>query len=154
MFLLGGSMRMKMRIFFRALQRRLSNAVWWVRHRTINRFNVLKIQSLKPSYYDYDKDTIMLHACFQLLVNYVEKEKPFEWWGCDGKCNGGHYCGEGENRFYDTCYLRDVRNLYDWWTIERPRRPKPSTFQEEDAHDNEDQQKLKQLIEIRNHLWT
>ena len=37
----------------------------------IDRYHVVKT-GLKPGY--YDKDQIMLHACFSLLVDYVEKE--------------------------------------------------------------------------------
>jgi len=44
----------------------------FIAFRTTKRYNVLKIRSLKPSY--YDKDTILLHAVMQLVVDYVEIE--------------------------------------------------------------------------------
>lgn len=44
----------------------------FIAFRTTKRYNVLKIRSLKPNY--YDKDTILLHAVMQLVVDYVEVE--------------------------------------------------------------------------------
>lgn len=40
--------------------------------RTTKRYNILKIRTLEPNY--YDKDTILLHAVMQLVVDYVEVE--------------------------------------------------------------------------------
>ena len=57
----------------------LSDIKWWILYRTIEKYNVIHIKSLKPGY--YDTDTQMLHAVFQLLVDYVEKELAYrEYW--------------------------------------------------------------------------
>ena len=60
---------------------------------------ILKIESL-PSAKDWvDRDEIMLHSCFQLLKDCVEKEKV------DTHCNY-----EAHKEFVD-----EVRFLYKWW---------------------------------------
>lgn len=41
----------------------------WMRYRTIDRYNVVKT-GLEPGY--YERDTLILHANFNLLVSYVE----------------------------------------------------------------------------------
>jgi hypothetical protein len=38
--------------------------------------NKLKIKTINATW--CDKDTVMLHACFQLLTDFIEDEKPFE----------------------------------------------------------------------------
>jgi len=42
----------------------------------IRRHNVLKARSLPSTW--VDKDEQMLHFCFQLLVDFIEKERAFE----------------------------------------------------------------------------
>jgi len=44
----------------------------WVHDNYIDPYNVVKIDTLGPRY--IDKDEILLHASFQILVNYVEVE--------------------------------------------------------------------------------
>jgi hypothetical protein len=58
--------------FFRRIRRLWKDKVYYpIRYRIIDKYHIVKTD-LKPNY--YDKDTIMLHACFSLLVDYVEKE--------------------------------------------------------------------------------
>ena len=38
--------------------------------------HVIKIKTLQKGW--HDNDEIMLHACFYLLKNFIEKEKPFK----------------------------------------------------------------------------
>jgi hypothetical protein len=83
---------------------------WWVQHRTFKRFHVIKIRTLKPGYYDVDDR--MLHGCFQLLVDYVEKEKPFE--NTDWKWS---------QEVVDVA--KEIRALYQWWKEVRPARKDP-----------------------------
>lgn len=56
----------------RALVRRF---VASVAHRTTKRYNVLKMHTLAPGY--WDKDEIMLHAIMTLVVDFVEIECSF-----------------------------------------------------------------------------
>lgn len=50
---------------------RLTGIHRWVLHRTVRRFHVVDT-GLEPGY--YDKDTLILHGAFSILVDYVEQE--------------------------------------------------------------------------------
>lgn len=52
-----------------------SDFVCWIRHRTWDKYHIVKTD-LEPGY--YDKDEIMLHANFSLLVDYVENELAYQ----------------------------------------------------------------------------
>ena len=92
----------------------------------------LKIQTLPTVKTWIDKDIIMLHACFQLLVDFVEKE------------NGLTHCNyEHHKIFIDEC-----RELYNWWL---ERRKKIYT---NDIEDTKDQEMLERLVKIRQFLCT
>ncbi len=140
---------------------------------------VLKIHTLEKGW--CDKDHVMLHAAFQLLVDFIEKEKPGEIvdWNSDP---------EHKQTW------KEIRSLYRWWTQARPARMSPldekdlkkppmcwnkiprsknRQFVDYDrkkyaAYDSElkkhwklekkwnedDQRNLHRLIEIRQFLWT
>ncbi|MEP6902787.1 MAG: hypothetical protein ABJA66_13630 [Actinomycetota bacterium] len=97
--------------------------------------NILKIESLPDGW--RDKDDVILHACFQLLKNFVEQEKEIieiiDW-----KQDKSTENAKAEIDF-----------LYNWW-LER--------FDKEDDLDEkqyeEENQMLKRLIDIRKYLWT
>ena len=136
---------------------RMLDAAWrWFRNRFIRRFDRVYIKTLSPDY--HDKDDIYLHACFQILVDWVEREKGLDWWNPDGKgaVHEAHL---------------EFKALYDWWTIERPKRyieppgtvlltgdgkieESNNTVYVENVWDNEDQEKLERLTKLRNSLWT
>jgi hypothetical protein len=89
----------------------------------------LKINSL-PSVKEQpwcDKDYIMFHACFQLLVDWVEKE------------DGLNHCNyEAHKETVDV-----LRELYNWWKSI------------EDFEGSVDSQaKLELLVRHRSFLWT
>lgn len=44
----------------------------WIAFRTTKRYNVIKIRTLEPNY--WDKDTLLLHGVMQLVVDFVEIE--------------------------------------------------------------------------------
>ena len=139
----------------------------------------LKIQTLEKGW--CDKDYVLLHAAFQLLVDFVEQEHPdkiVDWtWNAE----------------YRRAW-KEITSLYRWWKKERParksplddkklRRP-PFRFKKVPGSDlltlvevdrkkyaeyyralkidaalekkwfEEDQRNLHRLIEIRSHLWT
>jgi hypothetical protein len=97
--------------------------------------NVLKIESLSDSW--CDKDVVMLHACFQLLKNFVEQEKEMietiDW--------------EHNEEIKNT--KSEIDFLYNWW-LERV--TKENDLDEKQYKD--DNQMLKRLIDVRFHLWT
>lgn len=97
--------------------------------------NLLQIESLTENW--CDKDVVILHACFQLLKDFVEKEKEIieqiDWEDTKGKKEA----------------KKEIDLLYNWW-LERSQR-------ENDLDQNqydEDNQMLKRLIDVRQHLWS
>lgn len=121
-----------------------------------------------------DTDTRMLQACFLLLVEYVECEKPFEV--ADWQFN--EVTQEKE---------REIKELYHWWKTGRAEKRAALTKEwdslppedgsrlipvegggyrihipdshrvlnaKEDALEEEDQRNLERLIKIRGWLWT
>ena len=139
----------------------------------------LKVQTLGKGW--HDKDGVLLHAAFQLLVDFVEKEHPDKI--VDWNANGLH------RRAW-----KEIKSLYKWWKETRPTRRSPlddkklkkppfrfkkmpdSEFYQLGEPDKkkyaayyralekhsqlekkwyeEDQHNLHRLIEIRGFLWT
>lgn len=95
---------------------------------------ILKIESLPPVSDGWvDKDVIMLHACFQLLEDAIEKE------GVDTHVNY-----DAHKEFVD-----EVRFLYEWW---KGRKDKAHDY---DNNSNKtDDEMLMRLMKIRTSLWT
>lgn len=93
----------------------------------------LKITSLPNSKTWIDRDDVMLHACFQILEDCVEKEHV------DTHCN------------YETHkdFVDEVRELYNWWKI----RKNTDEYETEISMET-DQLMLLRLIKIRQMLWT
>jgi len=92
----------------------------------------LKIESLSPKNKRWiDSDEIMLHSCFQILKDCVEKEHV------DTHCNY-----ESNKEFVD-----EVRFLYNWWI----KRCKMNMTNEQSK---EDDKMIIRLMSIRKSLWT
>ena len=140
---------------------------------------ILRIHSLEKGW--QDKDRMMLHAAFQLLVDYVEQENPQEI--TDWNADPAH-----------ARVWTEVEYLYRWWTKIRPARRSPldnknlkrpelewkdvpgtdcrelmswdkKEFSAYDAAlkiharlekkwDEEDQKNLHRLVDVRPFLWT
>lgn len=129
----------------------------------------LMIRSLSKDY--HDPVELMLHANFQILVDFIEKEKPEEVVNWD-------YCREH-------AFVRnEFRSLYYWWKIGRPAAQKyynrllreqypyrkkyelnkiiakdgkagiNKLHKFETFLTNKDQRQLHRLIKIRLNLWT
>lgn len=84
----------------------------WFRYRTTRRYFLVNT-GLEPNYYDVD--TRMLHACFSLLVDFVEKEKPEE--SIDWQADESHSMAWNE-----------ISYLYLWWTSTRNLRKDPLDY--------------------------
>ncbi len=121
---------------------KLRHAGWWVYHRAVRPFNVVRIRSLSPDY--HDKDDLMLHACFQLLVDFVEVERGLEMWDPH----------DHASRAVRTA----LRDLYWWWKDSRPilvgALERQWSMEREDALAGEDQRRLLELVKHREYLWT
>lgn len=136
----------------------------------------LKIHTLEKGQW-YDRDTILLHAAFQVLIDFIEQERPGEIidWNSD----------EMHRHAWD-----EMTQLYRWWKDERPGRRDPlddvqsppeeeyrflengemvfpdrekypeyyaalaRSWQLENEWLDEDQRQLHRLIEVRPFLWT
>ncbi len=70
----------------------------------------LKIQTLRKGWHDTDE--VILHAMFQLLVDFIEKERPGET--VDWSCN------VAQRKAW-----KDMKYLYKWWKEIRPKRRSP-----------------------------
>lgn len=93
---------------------------------------ILRIESLPPKSEAWiDADEVMLHACFQILRDCVEREHV------DTQCN---YESHRES-------VDEVRFLYNWWLDRIDRIPT-------EAQDAEDDLMLLRLMKIRGFLWT
>ena len=136
----------------------------------------LKILTLTKGQW-YDRDTILLHAAFQVLADFMEQERPaaiVDW----------------EHDEVHRNAWRELAQLYRWWKEERPQRHDPlddvpsptdaayqildsgqmifpdrAKYPEyyaardrsqalETAWFEEDQRQLHRLIDVRTFLWT
>lgn len=61
----------------------------------------LQINSLTDTW--HDKDEVILHACFQCLVDFIEQEQPTA-------------------DEFDKDVWNEIIDLYQWWTVERGKR--------------------------------
>ena len=139
----------------------------------------LKVYTLEKNW--CDKDIILLHAAFQILVDFVEQEKPdriIDW---------------DVDKLHKKAW-REIKSLYNWWRRERPARKSPfddkrikhpplkfakipgsdlsrrvepdkkkyanyyralkKHWRLEQEWEEEDQRNLHRLIDIRKFLWT
>ena len=97
--------------------------------------NVLKIESLPNGW--RDKDDVILHACFQLLKDFVEQEREMIEiidWESDEETKNAKL---------------EIDFLYNWWM---KRVDKEDDLDEKQYE--EDNQMLIKLISIRKYLWT
>jgi len=97
--------------------------------------NILKIESLPDDW--RDKDDVILHACFQLLKDFVEKERKII-----EQINWEHDAEAKDAK-------AEIDFLYSWW-LQRVDKEDDS----DERQYEEDNKMLKRLIEIRKHLWS
>jgi len=99
--------------------------------------NVLKIESLSNGW--RDKDDVILHACFQLLRDFIEQEKEMieiiDW----------------EHDEEQKQAKSEIYFLYNWW---KERFHNEEDFDKIKQQYEEDNQMLKRLIDVRRYLWT
>ncbi|HLP19716.1 MAG TPA: hypothetical protein VK174_05415 [Chitinophagales bacterium] len=98
--------------------------------------NEIKIGSLNDGW--HDKDEIMLHACFQLLKDFVEKENLdiIDW-----AANAEHEVAR-----------KEIQTLYEWWN--KKLLSLPGTVGIDKKEYEEENEMLFRLIKIREYLWT
>jgi hypothetical protein len=88
----------------------LKDIYWWFMHRTFKRYDRVKLRFLTPAY--YDKDTMLIHAMFTLLCDFMEREKPGEIinWESDP-----------DHSFA----WKEMQDLYKWWKESYLKRREP-----------------------------
>ena len=96
--------------------------------------NILRIESLDEDW--RDKDSVMLHACFQILKDCVEKEDLLS----------GHVIWDADEMH--RVAKKEIEELYHWWLSYR----EPSIL-DEDRFKLETNM-LTRLISVRWALWT
>lgn len=121
----------------------ITDPYWWVRYRTTDRNHVIRIRTIEPGW--MDRSELLLHSSFQVLVDFVERELPWrsEWfeinkikqrrWGRYPQAGLHHLeweindpdCQAGAPGQTQSDYARAYRDLYLWWTVDRPRRIDP-----------------------------
>jgi hypothetical protein len=116
----------------------LHDLIWWTKHRTTNRYHVIKT-GLKPGWWDVD--TRLLHASFTLLENFVELEKPFK-----------HTDFNVED--VDREYANEIHSLYIWWKRRKEVDNEDLSMADEDNMYRQDTENLVRLMKIRMTLWT
>lgn len=90
----------------------------------------LKIKTLYPVKEGWcDRDVLLFHACFQILVDWVEQE--------EGLTNWSH------EKYKEQ--INTLTDLYNWWK---------DLDKDYDLLEDYSQEKLEQLIKLRRYLWT
>ncbi len=106
--------------------------------------NVLHITSLGDGW--SDKDQVMLHACFQLLEDFLDKEQP---WTVVERIFGKEYAESfGPRPISDE--RKELEELYDWWQTRKHLDPFEGDVS---AIFDEDDRQLLRLIRRRLTLW-
>lgn len=128
---------------FSAITNKWGTVCNWIRHRTYDRYHI--VDTKLPCGY-YDKDHIMLHAIFSLLVDYVEIECAWMNVVCSQKksvmkrmffrspelgidyltwavslsdINSKNFTTHCDGQSFNAS---EALALYNWWTNERPNR--------------------------------
>ena len=89
-----------------------------------------------------DRDSILLHACFQLLVDCVEKE---------------HLLSNQIDWNYDpqtAQHKQELEALYAWWKARTGKAADEQFDPQAPAQYDEDTAMLARLVQIRGRLWT
>jgi hypothetical protein len=103
------------------------------------RYNTVVCKAIPPTW--IDRDLLLLYAAFQILEDFVEKER-------------GHFYEDVYTLYVEQCGVEDarrraetweiVRELYNWW---QKRKQHFDDYEEDTAM-------LHKLIDVRGVLWT
>ena len=100
----------------------------------------LNISTLTGEY--CDKDIVILHACFQLLTDFVDKEEAFT----------SHVDWEYNKEHKQAKHI--IKELYKWWEERKMRDNLLDMNDLEKDQYEEDNMMLIKLIKVRQFLWT
>lgn len=114
---------------------------YWLKCRLWHRYNVVVCRSLPPTW--CDRDYLLLHAAFQILTDFIEKEEPWEFAATPDELRESY----SEDRMRD---WERIRLLYRWWKV----RVKEDDWADVDAQRKEDNAMLHRLVNLRGYFWT
>lgn len=94
-----------------------------------------------------DTDTVLIHAAFTLLCDFIEKEKPEELTGDDLQQDGAEE--QNDN-------LLRLKCLYYWWKYIRPKQEdnSPIGYSGHGRSYDFDTERLHELVSLRVYMWT
>ena len=103
--------------------------------------NQLNISTLSEDW--SDKDMVILHACFQILTDCIEKEQLFT----------GHIDWTNDELHINA--KKEILELYEWWNerVKKEQDDEIDPIWTEKQHE-QDTEMLIRLIKIRGFLWT
>jgi len=166
--------RTPFKVKFRRLLHRINKMCWYIRGVLWDRYNVIKIKTLPPTYTDHDNR--LLHASFAIFCDLIEKSNFFKYTSFDYtseierlknekwddeeerlKCLEEAYATHDKNQKLH----REILYLHLWWTKRRPRQLKymedapisSISFEDDDRFYKKETENLMRLAKIRGCLW-
>lgn len=150
----------KIKNYSRKILRSISKGYWWILHHTTHRYHIVDCRSKEYEYsygFQEPSELIML-ACWNLLIRFVEKNQAFDVVPEVYNRQDGLYCYNWDYTGLDEQQLRgqEIKALYLWWKHERPKleRHFKDRWEAIEELDTLDQAMLHRLINIRQALWT
>lgn len=150
---------------------------YWIKCRLWYRYNVLKIKSLPPTW--CDRDHLLCHAMFQVLSDFIEKEKPDEIidWDSDPEHRHARDKMDELNNWFHNVYLKfdawegielnysfdddvfipckDNLKIYEMKPFTKEQKAKMDLINKRELDmDKELEKRLRELLDIRKYLWT
>jgi hypothetical protein len=101
--------------------------------------NLLHITTLTEGW--RDNDNVLLHACFQLLADFVEKELPESRWV------------NWQQDEHHAAAKKEIDALYAWWK-DWQKKPATRSFDEDHEDYEKENEMLIRLINVRMYMWT
>ena len=105
------------------LRGKLWEAWYYLKCKVWHRYSTVTPRSLPPTW--CDRDHLMLHAAFEILMDYYEKESAGRWTVQDLEKVITDPEADEPSRDWCQYYLpiaTEIEALYRWWTVERPER--------------------------------
>lgn len=144
--------RLKYRIeeYFDRLGYRISQYFYYLRCKWWSRYNTVVCKEIPPTW--CDRDFLLLHSCFQILVDFIEKEEP-EVLTRSARETYYHYKKMGIERAVQE--VRDkakMRELYKWYKSSMAKDSEDDSISLDSYED--DTEKLVELVKLRVNFWT
>jgi len=109
----------------RDIKRPFHDIWYWIRCHTINRYHMLDLRTKEYRYGWMDQDWRMFHACFNCLVEFVEKEDGLGMLkrqiGCFDELSEEEHSTENKKKHNEeaTRVYEEIFKLYHWWKEDR-----------------------------------